>query len=158
MQSGYCGTIRVTLACAQLLVKSSVHTCVRDFDADANRIGTVVHFAGPRIPPDRHSMAAGVEADAIERAALKNRSVTVDHHVSEHTVTLCFPAADGAIGTESFGIMDDNIERHKQTTTLDRSAFGGGEPMLPVDLADRSFRRRHACRSSDSDRRAASGC
>ena len=37
--------------------------------------------------------------------------------------------------------MDDDIERRKQATTVDGGTFGGGEPMLRVDLADRSFSR-----------------
>jgi hypothetical protein len=120
-------------------MKGGVHTCVRDLDTDADGIGAVVGLASPRILPDGHSMAAGVGADAIERAALKNRPVTVDHDVSENAVALRFPAADGAIGIKSFGVMDDDIERREHTATVNGSAFRAGEPMLGVDLADRAF-------------------
>ena len=143
MRSGHCGTVRVRLSRAQILMKGSVHTRVRDFDTDADRIGAVVGFTSPRILPDGHSMAASVEADPIERAALINRPVTVDHDVSENAVALCFPAAHGAISRKSFGIMDDDIKRREQAPTVNGGAFCGGEPMLRVDLADRPFRSWH---------------
>ena len=143
MRGGHGRAVRVRLPPAELLVKGNVHTRVRDFDTDADGIGAVIGLASPRILPDGQAGAAGVEADAIEGAALINRPVAVDYDVSENAVVLCFPAADGAIGRKSFGVMDDDIERRERAATVDGGAFGGGEPMLRVDLADRSFRRWH---------------
>ena len=71
-------------------MKGDVHTRVRDFDTDADGIGAVIGLASPRILPDGQAVAAGVEADAIEGAALINRPVAVDHDVSENAVALFF--------------------------------------------------------------------
>src|SRR4026207_1534864 len=97
----------------QLPVKANVHTCVGDFNTDADVVGAVVRFTGAGILPDGHTGSAGVTASAIERAALINRSVAVDYDMSENAVVLCSPAAHGAISRKSFCVMDDDTERRE---------------------------------------------